>query len=104
MYIRIACFWISDEDVRWKCATRNPIGVGNLVHSHIKIKSREDVHIHQASSHCIIFFPSLEPIQNGFSAVGRRIPVISPASSRIAPFSSRATISRGIAAAVPFRV
>lgn len=37
MYIRIACFWISDEDVRWKRATMNPKGVGNLVHSHINI-------------------------------------------------------------------
>jgi len=56
-----------------------------------------------ASSHWTIFL-SLEPIQKGLRAWGRRRAVISSLPLKIALFSMRATINLGIAAAVPLRV
>jgi hypothetical protein len=45
------------------------------------------------------------PSQNGFKQAGNRTRSTRPVSaSMTAPFSSSATMSRGIAAAVPFRV
>jgi hypothetical protein len=62
-------------------------------------------------THCTISLPLKRTIsllytcgQNGFNATGKLIPTTWPESLNIAPFSSRATISRGTAIAVPFKV
>ena len=44
------------------------------------------------------------PSQNGLRAEGRSRPIIEPDLPNLTPFSSNATMRRGIAAAVPFRV
>jgi hypothetical protein len=44
------------------------------------------------------------PTQNGLRAKGRSRPATDPDSSNLTPFSSRARIRRGTAAAVPLRV
>ena len=62
-------------------------------------------------THCTISFPLKRTIsllyicgQNGFNATGKLIPTTWSESLNTAPFSSRATISRGTAIAVPFKV
>lgn len=55
-------------------------------------------------SHCIKLRSPVDPNQKGLSASGNRIPTSSFFSSKIAPFSSNAMISLGIAAAVPLSV
>ena len=44
------------------------------------------------------------PTQNGLRAKGRSRPAADPDSSNLTPFSSRATMRRGTAIAVPLRV
>ena len=71
------------------------------------------VHIHAFPYPCrfqcilLLFFPSptsSPPSQNLFNTSGRSRPSMSPSVPSLTPFSTNAIKSRGIAAAVPFKV
>ena len=67
------------------------------------VPSDHDNLLLQMSDHCTKSLP-LIGIQNGRSTAGKRKPIGLFCSSNSVPFSRRAIMRRGIAAAVPLRV